>query len=157
MSWFKLELHGGEFEWRYVVSTKAGNWFTIITWGRARWAIEATMPEATQARQVHLWGQEGAFYGQEGFLKVMKSRFGLDQFGQRTLLGTIRFLLLSFLAFMLTSISRVDRSVLPDWQALSLELRRSLFAVLEWAVLEREVFELEPYLQAAMQDYASGT
>jgi hypothetical protein len=24
------------------------------------------MPEATQARQVHLWGQEGAFYGQEG-------------------------------------------------------------------------------------------
>jgi hypothetical protein len=22
---------------------------------------EATMPEATQARQVHLWGQEGAF------------------------------------------------------------------------------------------------
>jgi hypothetical protein len=23
------------------------------------------MPEATQARQVHLWGQEGAFYGQE--------------------------------------------------------------------------------------------
>ena len=24
------------------------------------------MPEATQARQVHLLGQEGAFYGQEG-------------------------------------------------------------------------------------------
>ena len=23
------------------------------------------MPEATQARQVHLWGQEGAFYGQD--------------------------------------------------------------------------------------------
>jgi hypothetical protein len=44
VSWFKLELHGGEFEWRYVVSTKAGDWFTIITWGRARWAIEATMP-----------------------------------------------------------------------------------------------------------------
>ena len=132
VSWFKLELHGGEFEWRYVVSTKAGDGLTIITWGRARWAIE-------------------------GFFKVMKSRFGLDQFGQRTLLGTIRFLLLSFLAFILTSISRVDRSVLPDWQALALEVRRSLFAVLEWAVLERESFELEPYLRAAMQDYASGT
>ena len=26
------------------------------------------MPEATQARQVHLWGQEGAFYGQEAYL-----------------------------------------------------------------------------------------
>ncbi len=132
VSWFKLELHGGEFEWRYVVSTKVGDWLTIVTWGRARWAIE-------------------------GFFKVMKSRFGLDQFGQRTLLGTIRFLLLSFLAFMLTSISRVDRSILPDWQALALELRRSLFARLEWAVVEREMFELEPYLQATMQDYASGT
>ncbi len=80
----------------------------------------------------------------------MKSRFGLDQFGQRTLLGTIRFLLLSFMAFMLTSISRVDRGVLPDWQALAFEVRRLLFALLEWVVLEREVFELEPYLRAEM-------
>ena len=44
VSWFKLELHGGEFEWRYVVSTKAGDGLTIIKWGRARWAIEAIMP-----------------------------------------------------------------------------------------------------------------
>ena len=31
----------------------------------------------------------------------MKSRFGLDQFGQRTALGAMRFLLLALLAFVL--------------------------------------------------------
>lgn len=132
VSWFKLELHGGEFEWRYVVSSKVGDWLTIIKWGRSRWAIE-------------------------GFFKAMKGRFGLDQFGQRTLLGTIRFLLLAFLAFILTNISRVDKTLLPDWKSLALETQKSLFALLEWGVLERERFELEPYLRLAMQDYASGT
>jgi hypothetical protein len=29
--------------------------------------------------------------------------------------------------------------------------------VLEWAVLERESFELRPYLRTEVQDYASGT
>ena len=132
VSWFKLELHGGEFEWRYVVSTKAGDGLTIIKWGRSRWAIEA-------------------------FFKAMKARFGVDQFGQQTLLGTIRFLLLAFLAFVLTNISRVDKTILPDWKSLALETQKSLFAVLEWGVLERERFELEPYLRLALQDYASGT
>ena len=132
VSWFKLELHGGEFEWRYVVSTKTGDWFTIIKWGRSRWAIE-------------------------GFFKAMKGRFGLDQFGQQTLLGTIRFLLLAFLAFVLTNISRVDKTILPDWKSLTLETQKSLFALLESGVLERERFELEPYLRLALQDYASGT
>ena len=132
VSWFKLELHGGEFEWRYVVSTKVGDWLTIIRWGRSRWAIEA-------------------------FFKAMKGRFGLDQFGQQTLLGTIRFLLLAFLAFILTNISRIDKTLLPDWRLLALETQKSLFVVLQWGVLERERFELEPYLRKALQDYASGT
>ena len=87
----------------------------------------------------------------------MKGRFGLDQFGQQTLLGTIRFLLLAFLAFVLTNISRVDKTLIPDWKSLALEVQKTLFAVLEWGVLERERFELEPYLRKAMQDYASGT
>jgi hypothetical protein len=85
----------------------------------------------------------------------MKNRFGLDHFAQRTLLGRICFLLLAFLAFMLTS--SVDRNVLPDWQALPLEARKSLIAMLEWAALEQERFELEPYLRAEMQDYACVT
>ena len=105
-----------------MVSTKVGDWLTIIRWGRSRWAIE-------------------------GFFKAMKGRFGLDQFGQRTLLGTIRFLLLAFLAFILTNISRVDKTMLPDWKSLALEIQKSLFALLEWGVLEREGFELEPYLR----------
>jgi hypothetical protein len=32
------------------------------------------MPEATQARQVHLWGQEGAFYGQDACLAPTRER-----------------------------------------------------------------------------------
>ena len=61
VSWFKLELHGGEFEWRYVVSTKAGDGLTIIKWGRARWAIEAIMPVSDPARRCVLGSRQVRF------------------------------------------------------------------------------------------------
>ena len=62
--------------WRYVISTRAAEGKTITRWGKRRWRIEA-------------------------FFKTMKSRFGLDQFGQRTAQGAMRFLLLGLLAFVL--------------------------------------------------------
>jgi hypothetical protein len=73
-----LELIGknGAFQWRYVVSTTAAHPSTMVRWGRRRWQVEA-------------------------FLKTMKSRFGLDQFGQRTLKGVLRFFLLAFIAYLL--------------------------------------------------------
>jgi hypothetical protein len=120
VSWYRLKLKDGKFEWRYVVSTKPASGTTISRWGRRRWLIEA-------------------------FFKVMKSRFGLDQFGQRTMRGAIRFLTLAFLAFMLTAVSRTAlmMCVLPDWRFLALALRRVL---VPWLVglkleLERELLE----------------
>jgi hypothetical protein len=81
----------------------------------------------------------------EAFFKVMKSRFGLDQFGQRTLHGAIRFLTLAFLAFMLTAVSRTTlmMGVLPDWRFLALALRRVLVPCLVALrlELERELLE----------------
>jgi hypothetical protein len=75
----------------------------------------------------------------------MKSRFGLDQFGQRTMQGVIRFLTLAFLAFMLTAISRtvLMMQVLPDWRFLALRLRRVLLPCLVALALELERALLE--------------
>ncbi len=122
VSWFRLYSSDGTYEWRFVVSTKAGCWQTIIKWGRNRWVIEA-------------------------FFKCMKSRFGLDQFGQRSLGGVICFLALCFLAFMLTAISRVDLKKLPDWRELAAQVRRELLPLACWIEVERERELLKPILQ----------
>ena len=47
----------------------------------ASWNQEAIPPEATQARKVHLWGQEGAFWNQEAMhdsTLEIQIRFQLD-------------------------------------------------------------------------------
>jgi len=75
-AWFQLRQARGGMVWRYVISTRAAEGKTITRWGKRRWRIEA-------------------------FFKTMKSRFGLDQFGQRTALGAMRFLILALLAFVL--------------------------------------------------------
>jgi hypothetical protein len=69
----------------------------------------------------------------------------LDQFGQRTLQGAIRFLTLGFLAFMLTAVSRTAlmMGVLPDWRFLALALRRVLLPWLVALALELERALLE--------------
>jgi hypothetical protein len=71
VAWFKLIGKNGAFQWRYVVSTVAAQPGTMVRWGRRRWPVEV-------------------------FFQTMKSRFGLDQFGQRTLKGVLRFFLLAF-------------------------------------------------------------
>jgi hypothetical protein len=114
VSWFRLKLSNGLFEWRYVVSTKAAEGITIIKWGRSRWVIEA-------------------------FFKCMKGRFGLDQFGQRTLLGATRFITLCFLAFVLVACSRVDVKIMPDWGALAKALQLELLPLLCYMVAVRDL------------------
>ena len=49
---------------------------TIARWGKKRWQIEA-------------------------FFKTMKYRFSLHRFGQKTVLGVYRWLILSFIAYLL--------------------------------------------------------
>jgi hypothetical protein len=114
---YKLYGKNGYFEWRYVVSTIPASSRTIILWGKRRWRIEA-------------------------FFKTMKSRFGLDQFGQRTLGGVVRFLLFGFLAYMLTFWSTIlELDELPDWQALARQAR-------EWLTTWVVRFELEAALES---------
>ena len=103
-SWFYLE-RNGKLEKRFVISTRVLKGSTITWWGRRRWAIE-------------------------GFFKTAKYQFGLASFGQQTLLGVYRWLILSFISFVLThcwagdppsrvylSFSSVDS---PDWKKAAL-------------------------------------
>ena len=97
-SWFKLKRARKEFAWRYVISTRAADGETIKRWGRRRWWIEA-------------------------FFKTLKSRFGFDQFGQRSARGVFRFLVLALLAF-----------VLAFWMALETD---EALLDLDWGVAAR--------------------
>jgi Transposase DDE domain len=115
VAWFKLIGKNGAYEWRYVVSTVAAHPRTIVCWGRRRWQVEA-------------------------FFKTMKSRFGLDQFGQRTLKGVLRFFLLAFIAYLLVfwswSSQPMNGFEIPDW----IELARDAQV---WLVTWVVQFELD--------------
>ena len=100
VAWFKLIGKNGAYEWRYVVSSIAAHAKTIVRWGKRRWRIEA-------------------------FFKTMKSRFGLNQFGQRTIKGVLRFFLLAFIAYLLVFWSWNRKAgnefEIPDWIELARE------------------------------------
>lgn len=101
VSWFYLK-RNGKFEQRFVISTRPLKASTITWWGRRRWSIE-------------------------GFFKTAKHRFGLHCFGQKTLLGVYRWLILSMISFVLAHWSLLSQSQgkysLPDWgKAASLAL-----------------------------------
>lgn len=92
VSWYYFKRDDGKYEKRFVLSTKALKASTISWWGKRRWQIE-------------------------GWFKTAKHRFGLHRFGQGTLLGVYRWLVLSFIAYVLAhwaylSIATTD---LPDW------------------------------------------
>jgi hypothetical protein len=123
VAWFKLKGKNGWFEWRYIVSTVAATAQTMIRWGKRRWRIEA-------------------------FFKTMKSRFGLDQFGQRTLRGVLRFLLLALIAFVLVAwFAFPFGDEHPDWQALAQTARLWL---LTW-VVQFEVQILQAKLDEVLE------
>jgi Transposase DDE domain len=105
-SWFYLE-RNGKLEKRFVISTRVLKGNTITWWGRRRWAIE-------------------------GFFKTAKYQFGLASFGQQTLLGVYRWLILSFISFVLTHwvYLSLKQSNLPNWkEAALLTLQQLLPAI----------------------------
>jgi Transposase DDE domain len=95
-SWFYLK-RNGKLEKRFVISTCVLKGSTITWWGRRRWAIE-------------------------GFFKTAKYQFGLSSFGQQTFLGVYRWLILSFISFVLTHWVYLSFrcSNLPDWKEAAL-------------------------------------
>lgn len=58
----------------------------------------------------------------EGFFKTAKHQFGLASFGQQTLLGVYRWLILCLISFLLTHwvYLSLRRDNLPDWKEAAL-------------------------------------
>ena len=75
LSWVWLRRDGKRIK-RFVISTLPMKGRTIARWGSRRWQIE-------------------------GFFKTAKHRFSLHRFGQKTLLGVYRWLILSLVSYLL--------------------------------------------------------
>ncbi len=75
LSWVWLKRDGKRVQ-RFIISTKPMKGKTIARWGKRRWQIE-------------------------GFFKTVKHCFSLHRFGQKTLLGIYRWLILSFTSYLL--------------------------------------------------------
>lgn len=110
LSWYYFKREDGKLEKRYLLSTKALKGSTMTWWGRRRWGIE-------------------------GFFKTAKHRFGLHRFGQQTLLGVYRWLVLSLTAYLLAHWAHLHAGgkASPDWGEAAhsaLELLLPLMALL---------------------------
>ena len=75
--WYYLKRTNGKLEKRFVLSTRPLKASTIKWWGKRRCQIE-------------------------GWFKTAKHRFGLHRFGQGTLLGVYRWLILSKIAYFIS-------------------------------------------------------
>lgn len=113
-------------ETRFVVATFTAKGHLISRWGKRRWRIE-------------------------GFFKTIKARFGLARFGQQTLTGVLRFLVLSLLAFTLAQwqVWSMPEREWPDWHKLAVEVRRQLVPELVYDELQAALALLQPYLDVA--------
>lgn len=103
-SWFKLSKPDGIQEKRYLITNFYHPGYTLPKLGALRWAIEQ-------------------------FFKLVKQRFSLHQFSQRTALGATRFIFLCLLAYLLTHLYALTtgQTTLPDWQ-LAQEICRILMS-----------------------------
>ena len=101
VSWYYFKRDDGKYEKRFVLSTKALKASTISWWGKRRWLLE-------------------------GWFKTAKHRFGLHRFGQGTLLGVYRWLVLSLISYVLAHWAYLSTAMpaaicanaptnLPDW------------------------------------------
>jgi hypothetical protein len=115
VAWFYLKREGDKPRLkRYVLSTQALKASTIVWWGRHRWQIE-------------------------GWFKTAKHRFGLHRFGQQTLMGLYRWLVLSLTAFILAHWGHLstNQKALPNWvQAATIVLEACLGEVVVALLLE---------------------
>lgn len=125
LSWYYLRRKDGKLEKRYVLSTKVLKGSTLTWWGRRRWQIE-------------------------GWFKTAKYRFGLHRFGQGTLLGAYRWLILSLIAYLLTHWTYLSTLpiTLPDWGAAAQLALEVLLPQLVLLLLLLEIHRLRRLAQA---------
>ena len=92
VAWYYLKRENGRLEKRFVLSTRPLKASTIKWWGKRRWQIE-------------------------GWFKTAKHRFGLHRFGQKTLIGIFRWIILSFVTFFIVHWTYLSTYLPfpPDW------------------------------------------
>ncbi|MEM6755411.1 MAG: transposase [Cyanobacteria bacterium P01_E01_bin.35] len=92
VAWYYLKRENGRLEKRFVLSTKPLKASTIKWWGKRRWRIE-------------------------GWFKTAKHRFGLHRFGQKTLMGMYRWLILSLISYFIVHWTYLSTQLPlpPDW------------------------------------------
>ena len=111
LSWYYFRREDGKWAKRYVLCTKALKASTITWWGRRRW--------------------QSCWF----FHALPNTDEGLDRFGQQTLLGVYRWLVLSLTAYLLAHWGHLHSGGgdLPDWGKAAqkaLELLLPLMALL---------------------------
>ncbi|TWH62656.1 transposase [Dulcicalothrix desertica] len=104
VAWYYLKRSNGRLEKRCVLSTRPLKASTIKWWGKRRWQIE-------------------------GWFKTAKHRFGLHRFGQGTLKGVYRWLILSFTAYLIAHWTHLltQSPGIPDWGKAAQNARESFF------------------------------
>jgi len=123
VAWFYLK-RDHKRQKRYVLSTQPLKASTMVWWGHHRWQIE-------------------------GFFKTAKHRFGLHRFGQQTLLGLYRWLVLSLTAFILAhwGYLSTNQRVLPDWAEAAAVILKTCLSEVVVALLLREIEQKQTLLQ----------
>ncbi len=121
LSWYYLKRSDGKLEKRYILCTKILKGSTMTWWGRRRWAIE-------------------------GFFKTAKHRFGLHRFGQQTLLGVYRWLVLSLTAYLLAHwvYLHAPTNPLPDWSEATQKALELLLPLMALLPMLAEIQRLQP-------------
>lgn len=120
--WLKRQ---GQREQRFAVSTRALSGTRIARWGKCRWQIE-------------------------GFFKTAKHRFGLHHFGQETRQGVYRWIVLSFLAFILAYWAHLaaPTATVLDWGAAARAALEGLLAGVVLLDLLLHIKHLHPLARA---------
>ncbi|MBE9199671.1 transposase [Nodularia sp. LEGE 06071] len=121
VAWYYLKRDKGKLEKRFVLSTRPIKASTLKWWGKRRWQIE-------------------------GWFKTAKHRFGLHRFGQSTILGMYRWLILSFLAYLITHWIYLDTQLaLPlDWGDAAQTARELLFPQIVVSLILLDIERLIP-------------
>lgn len=121
VTWYYLKRDNGKLEKRFVLSTRPIKASTLKWWGKRRWQIE-------------------------GWFKTAKHRFGLHRFGQGTLLGVYRWLILSLTAYLIAHWSYLHTQVPspPDWGQVAQTALESIFPQIVVSLLLLEIERLAP-------------
>jgi hypothetical protein len=124
ITWIYLKREG-KLQKRFVLSTRPLKASTIAWWGRRRWSIE-------------------------GFFKTIKHRFGWHRFGQQSLLGVYRWLLLGLICFVVAHWCYLAQGTTapPDWGVAATTALQMLLPHVLFTHLLLQVLDARPLLHS---------